>query len=91
MTETMQAPDQGAHQFVSQRDEMSLTDERAAQTDTSVPDTLEVREDSLAIVQDTVGNLRKPVLITIAIIGAGVVLAATVSALLRRRASVQAP
>lgn len=81
--DTTQAPDHTPNGFLTQQDEMSLAQERAAQTDESVPDTLEVRDDSVAILQGTLGGMRRPLLVTVVAVGATVLLAVGVSAVIR--------
>lgn len=68
---------------LTQTDQMSLAEERAAQTSDSEPDTLEVRDDSMVILEGAVSRLRRPVLIAVAAAGAVVVVALGVSLLLR--------
>ncbi len=65
-------PEPGAsrHRFTTQLDEMSLADEQAAQTPSSEPDTLEVRDDSRAIFQGVMNDLRRP--LAMALVAAGV-------------------
>lgn len=74
MTDTPgpQAPAPSA--FASDADEMSLTDSLWAQGPDSVPDTLEVRSDSMAVMQNSMANFRKPVVIAVAVVGAAVAL-----------------
>ena len=71
------------HHHLTQRDEMSLADEKSAQTRESDPDTLEVRDDSRAIVEGTMNDLRRPMLIVAAAVGTVVVLAVLIGALTR--------
>lgn len=73
----------GRHRYLSQMDEMSLADEKAAETPESDPDTLEVRDDSLAIIQGPMNDLRRPLLIAGTVVGMAVLLAVALGALLR--------
>ena len=72
------------HPHLTQKDEMSLADERSAQTRESDPDTLEVRDDSNAILQGTRNDLRRPLLIAVVGVGAVALLAVGLGALMRR-------
>ena len=75
MTDVTSASAAQPDTYLSHRDEMSLADERAAQDTESVPDTLEVRSDSVAVLDGVVGRLRRP-----ALVAAGIALAAAVVA-----------
>ncbi len=59
--------------FLTEADEMSLAESQARQAPDSEPDTLEVRDDSLAILQGEVAAWRRPVLITLAVVAVGLV------------------
>lgn len=72
------------HPYLTQKDEMSLADERSAQTRESDPDTLEVRDDSNAILQGTMNDLRRPLLIAVVVVGTIALLAVGIGALMRR-------
>ena len=72
---------EGSGHFATHLDEMSLADERAAQSLWSEPDTLEVRGDEMSILQGTVGGLRRPALAVLAAAGAAAVLAVVVAAI----------
>lgn len=76
----------GSGRLLTHADEMSLADGQRAQTEDSLPDTLEVRDDSTSILQGTVGGLRRPLLIAVSIVGAVAVAAVVVGALVRRGA-----
>jgi hypothetical protein len=80
---TATATQDGHHRYLTQMDEMSLADERSAQTRESEPDTLEVRDDSNAILQATMNDLRRPMLVTVLAVGAVAVVAAGLGALVR--------
>jgi hypothetical protein len=71
------------HRYLTQADDMSLADERSAQTPESEPDTLEVRDDSNAILQATMNDLRRPMLVTVLAVGAVAIVAAGLGALMR--------
>lgn len=73
----------GRDRYLTQMDEMSLADEQSAQTPESDPDTLEVRDDSVAILQATTSDLRRPMLIAGAVAGLAVLLAVGLWALSR--------
>ena len=70
--------------FLTKRDEQSLADEVTTPTDGARPDNLEVHEDSMAIVQGTLGELRGPAMIAGAVIGASVLLLFGIGLLSRR-------
>jgi hypothetical protein len=74
MTDSPGTPDATASTFVSAADEMSLTDSLWAQGPDSVPDTLEVRSDSLAVMQGTMEGFRRPVVIAVAVVGSALAL-----------------
>ena len=83
MTTPTAETDDGRHRYLSQMDEMSLADEQAAETPESGPDTLEVRDDSMAILQGTMNDLRRPLLIAAAVAGMAALLAVGLGALMR--------
>jgi hypothetical protein len=64
-------------------DEMSLADETSAQTRESDPDTLEVRDDSSAILQGTMNDLRRPLLIAAAVVAMAALVAVGLGVLMR--------
>jgi hypothetical protein len=64
-------------------DEMSLADEKSAQTRESDPDTLEVRDDSSAILQGTMNDLRRPLLIAAAVVAMAALVAVGLGVLMR--------
>lgn len=68
-------------------DERSLADEESAQTAESVPDTLEVRDDSRAILTGTMNSLRRPLAIAAVVGVIGVLVAVGIGALTRTRAA----
>lgn len=72
------------HPHLTKKDEMSLADERSAQTRDSDPDTLEVRDDSSAILQGTMNDLRRPLVIGIVVVGTIALLAMGLRAFMRR-------
>jgi hypothetical protein len=72
------------HPHLTQKDEMSLADEQSAQTRDSDPDTLEVRDDSNVILQGTMNDLRRPLLIAVVVVGTVALLAVSLGALMRR-------
>lgn len=59
--------------FLTEADEMSLAESKARQAPDSEPDTLEVHDDSLAILQGEVGAWRRPVLIALGVAAAGLI------------------
>jgi hypothetical protein len=69
------SPDEGRHRHATQMDEMSLADEQSAQTPDSEPDTLEVRDDSRAIFQGVLSDLRRPILMVMAAAGVATLVA----------------
>jgi hypothetical protein len=64
-------------------DEMSLAEEESAQTPESSPDTLDVGDDSIAILQGTMNDLRRPLLIAGAVAGTAALLAVGLGVLFR--------
>lgn len=73
------------HRHLTLMDEMSLADEKSAQTPESDPDTLEVRDDSRAILHSTMNDLRRPLAIAAAVVGTAILLAVGLGALTRKR------
>lgn len=86
MTKQVATNGDEGHRYLSQMDDMSLADESAAQTPESDPDTLEVREDSMAILQDTMNEVRGPLLLVVALVGTAALVAVGVM-MLRRAAT----
>jgi hypothetical protein len=80
---TSPATEAGSHRHLTEWDEMSLTDEQSAQTPESEPDTLEVRDDSMVILEGAMSSLRRPLLIAGALVGTAVLLAVIIGALVR--------
>jgi hypothetical protein len=74
MSESPGTTDAVPSAFASAADEMSLTDSLWSQGPDSEPDTLEVRNDSMAVMQNSMVNFRKPVVIAVAVVGAAVAL-----------------
>lgn len=74
MTDSSNAAEPTPSAFASEADEMSLTDSLWSQGPDSAPDTLEVRNDSLAVMQNSMGDFRRPVAIAVAVAGAAVAL-----------------
>jgi hypothetical protein len=62
---------------------MSLAHEQSAQTPESVPDTLDVRDDTMVILGAALGDLRRPLLIAGAVAGTAVLLTVILGALVR--------
>lgn len=84
MTRSATETGDGHHRHLTQMDEMSLADEQSAQTRESDPDTLEVRDDSSAILQGTMNDLRRPLLIAIAVVGVVALVAVGLGVLMRK-------
>ena len=59
--------------LLTEADEMSLAEALARQSPDSVPDTLEVRDDSLAILQGEVAAWRRPVLMALGVVAIGII------------------
>jgi hypothetical protein len=74
MTDAPGPQDAAASTFASAADEASLADSLWSQGPDSVPDTLEVRNDSIAVMQNSMANFRRPVVIAVAAVGAAVAL-----------------
>ena len=60
--------------FLTKHDERSLAEEVAMPIKGARPDTLEVHEDSMAIVQGTLSEMRGPAMIAGAVIGVSILL-----------------
>ena len=60
--------------FLTDEDEMSLATSRSMQTDESVPDTLDVRSDAVAVMQSSVAPLRQPAVRIAIAVGVGMAL-----------------
>jgi hypothetical protein len=73
----------GRLRYLTQVDEMSLADEQSAQTGDSDPDTLEVRGDSRAILEGTMNDVRRPLVIAVVVAGTVVLVAVVLGALIR--------
>jgi hypothetical protein len=71
------------HSFATADDELGLAQERAKDTDGLLPDTLEVRSDSLEILQGSMERIRLPMLIAGAV-GGAIVLVLVAAALVGR-------
>jgi len=74
MTESPGTPGAAPAAFASDVDEMSLADALESQDPDAVPDSLEVRSDSLEVMQTSMEGLRRPVIIAVAAVGAAVAL-----------------
>lgn len=72
------------HHFLTRRDEQSLAEEVATSTDGARPDNLEVHDDSFAIAQSTLSEMRGPAMIAGAVVGASILLLFGVGLLSRR-------
>ena len=72
------------HHFLTKRDEQSLAEEVATPVTSARPDNLDVHEDSMAIVQGTLSELRGPAMIAGAVVGASILLLFGVGLLSRR-------
>jgi hypothetical protein len=84
MDRVMTSPTRASrHRPLTLRDEMSLADERSTQAPEAEPDTLEVGDDSMVILQGAMGDLRRPLLIAGAVAGTTVGLAMGLAALIR--------
>ena len=70
--------------FLTKHDEQSLAEEVATPNKGVRPDTLEVHEDSMAIVQGTLSEMRKPALVVGVVVGATVLLVLGIGMLIRR-------
>ena len=85
MTNPAAVIDDGHHRYLTHRDEMSLADEQSAQTRDSEPDTLEVSDDSTAILQGTLQDLRRPLLIVTSVVATAALVAWALGMLTRAR------
>jgi hypothetical protein len=74
MTESPGTPETSSSAFASDADEVSLADSLWSQEPDSVPDTLEVRNDSIAVMQNSMASFRRPVVIAVGVVGAAVAL-----------------
>ena len=74
MTDSPATPDATPSAFSSAADDMSLADSLWAQGPDSVPDTLEVRNDSLAVMQNSMVGFRRPVIVAVTAVGAALAL-----------------
>ena len=74
MTDSPGTPDTASSAFASGADEMSLADSLWSQGPDSEPDTLEVRNDSIAVMQNSMEGFRRPVVIAVAVVGAALAL-----------------
>ena len=74
MTESPGTPDAAPAAFVSDADEISLAEARSTVGPDAVPDTLEVRSDSIEVLQNSMERFRRPVVIAVAAAAAGVAL-----------------
>lgn len=83
MTEPSGTPVAAPSAFASAADERSLADSIWSQGPESVPDTLEVRNDSIAVMHNSIAGLRRPALAAVAV--AGIVVALIVGAGFMRR------
>jgi hypothetical protein len=70
--------------FLTKHDEQSLAEEVATPIKGARPDILEVHEDSMAIVQGTLSEMRKPALVAGVVLGASVLLLFGIGYLSRR-------
>ena len=74
MTDSPGTPDATSSAFSSEADEMSLADSLWSQGADSGPDTLEVRSDSLAVMQNSMASFRRPVIVAVTAVGAALAL-----------------
>jgi hypothetical protein len=74
MTQSPGTPEATPTAFASDADEMSLADSLWSQGPDSVPDTLEVRNDSIAVMQNSMEGFRRPVVIAVGVVGAALAL-----------------
>jgi hypothetical protein len=72
------------HHFLTKRDEQSLAEEVATPIKGARPDNLDVHEDSMAIAQGTLSEMRGPALVAGAVVGASVLLLFGIGYLSRR-------
>jgi hypothetical protein len=71
MTEPVGTPSPRHEGFLTDADEMSLAQSQARQTDSSQPDTLEVRGDSWSLLQEELGPLRRPAQLALGALAVG--------------------
>lgn len=57
----------GHASYATQDDEMSLSAEQAAADGSSLPDTLEVRSDALGVMHESMGRVRRPVMVALGV------------------------
>lgn len=74
MPDAPSTPDTASSAFLSDDDESSLAEALGAQGPDAVPDTLEVRNDSIAVMQNSMAGFRRPVVIAVAVAGTVVAL-----------------
>jgi len=74
MTESPGTPEAASSAFASGADEVSLAESLWSQGPDSVPDSLEVRSDSIEVMQNSMEDFRRPVVIAVAAAAAGVAL-----------------
>ncbi len=72
------------HHFLTKRDEQSLAEEVATPVTSARPDNLDVHDDSMAIAQGTLSEMRGPAMIVGAAVGASVLLLFGIGYLSRR-------
>ena len=72
------------HHFLTKRDEQSLAEEVATPVASARPDSLDVHDDSIAIAQGTLSEMRGPAMIAGAVVGASVLLLFGIGYLSRR-------
>jgi hypothetical protein len=73
----------GRRRYVTPVDEMSLADEQSGLTPESDADTLEVRDDSVVILQSAMGELRRPMLIAAGAVVTAALLVVSLGSLVR--------
>ncbi len=59
--------------LATEADEISLASAEALQTDGAPPDPLDVRSDSMAVMQSAIARLKRPALLAAAVVGLGLV------------------
>jgi hypothetical protein len=72
------------HHFLTRRDEQSLAEEVATSVAGTRPDSLDVHDDSIAIAQGTLSEMRGPAMIAGVLVGASVLLLLGIGYLSRR-------
>jgi hypothetical protein len=70
--------------FLTKHDEQSLAEEVATPIKGARPDTLEVHEDSMAIVQGTLSEMRKPALVAGVVLGAAILVVLSLGVITRK-------